>query len=246
MKKIAIIILVIVIALSYACDKEAKNLHTTINGTLLTNGTNDKIKISTELSLPIVKLYKKTDGIDIYPDGYEEVASVTVGKNADYSFDLDLSAGTYFIGFRNLDTSVYFSSPYAWNGDVDNTVSPGSSNNVNLYCLAKSWIRPRFINTNTDVNNVDVFDLSYGIGPDADDYVIDPNAALYFDKVIGKCDSLAPWIHKTWSGKYKYGLQKPGMIHLVKGKLTRNGVTKDVSIEYFAPPFDTSIVEIRY
>jgi hypothetical protein len=240
MKKIAIIILVIVIALSYACDKEAKNLHTTINGTLLTNGTNDKIKISTELSLPIVKLYKKTDGIDIYPDGYEEVASVTVGKNADYSFDLDLSAGTYFIGFRNLDTSVYFSSPYAWNGDVDNTVSPGSSNNVNLYCLAKSWIRPRFINTNTDVNNVDVFKYISGLSCD------NCGSAGLPPVFHGAIDTSLIWIGRTWSGKYKYGLQKPGMIHLVKGKLTRNGVTKDVSIEYFAPPFDTSIVEIRY
>ncbi len=238
MKKIAIVVLVLGIAFSYSCKKETKNLHTTINGTLLTNGTNDKIKISTELSLPMVKLYKKTDGIDIYPDGYEEVASVTVNKNANYSFDLNLSAGTYFIGFRNLDTSVYISSPYAWNRDVDNAVTPGTSNNVNLYCLAKSWVRPRFINTNPDVNNVDVFDIGYGIGG--------PEAGVILNNLIGQTDTIMPWIYKTWSGKYKYGLQKPSFTHKVKGKLTRNGVTTEVEIEYFAPPFDTSIVEIRY
>ena len=239
MKKIAIVVLVLGIAFSYSCKKETKNLHTTINGTLLTNGTNDKIKISTELSLPMVKLYKKTDGIDIYPDGYEEVASVTVNKNANYSFDLNLSAGTYFIGFRNLDTSVYISSPYAWNRDVDNAVTPGISNNVNLYCLAKSWVRPRFINTNPDPNNVDVFEYRGGIGS-----LVQHQMGPYLNGLVDSIFLLA--LDKTWSGKYKYGLQKPGMIHIVKGKLTRNGVTTEVEIEYFAPPFDTSIVEIRY
>ncbi len=240
MKKIAIVVLVLGIAFSYSCKKETKNLHTTINGTLLTNGTNDKIKISTELSLPMVKLYKKTDGIDIYPDGYEEVASVTVNKNANYSFDLNLSAGTYFIGFRNLDTSVYISSPYAWNRDVDNAVTPGTSNNVNLYCLAKSWVRPRFINTNPDPNNVDVFEYKGGLPCD------NCGSSGLPPIFQGSVDSTLYWVGKTWSGTYKYGLQKPGMIHIVKGKLTRNGVTTDVEIEYFAPPFDTSIVEIRY
>ena len=240
MKKIAIVILILVIAFSFSCKKETKNLHTTINGTLLTNGTNDKIKISTELSLPMVKLYKKTDGIDIYPDGYEEVASVTVDKNANYSFDLNLSAGTYFIGFRNLDTSVYISSPYAWNRDVDNAVTPGATNNVNLYCLAKSWVRPKFINTNPDPNNNDVF--KYVLGLPCDNCSSGGIPPIFY----GLTDSTLNWVGKTWSGTYKYGLQKPSYAHTVEGKLTRNGVTRDTSIIYTVPPFDTTVVEIRY
>ena len=252
MKKIAIIILVIVIALSYACDKDIEKVSTTIKGQLRINGTENPIKVSKELSKPEVGIYHVIDQVGYTSSGYQEVASAKVDDQGNFSITIDLEkGGDYFYGVGNLDTTIYFSgeSYHYWNGFYNyhyNRINAGENNTIYPYCLAKSWIRPRFINTNTDVNNVDVFDLSYGIGPDADDYVIDPNAALYFDKVIGKCDSLAPWIHKTWSGKYKYGLQKPGMIHLVKGKLTRNGVTKDVSIEYFAPPFDTSIVEIRY
>jgi len=97
-----------------------------------------------------------------------------------------------------------------------------------------------------DQNNNDIFDLSYGVGPDADDYVIDPVAALYFDKIVGSCDSLAPWIYKTWSGTYRNGIVNNDLAHKVNAKLTRNGVTEDVEIIYTVLPFDTSIVEIRY
>ena len=64
--------------------------------------------MSVELDRPQVKLYEQTDGVDIYPSGYKEIASVTVDNNAKYSFNLELNnQNTYFIGFRNLDTSIY-------------------------------------------------------------------------------------------------------------------------------------------
>ncbi len=253
MKKLAIVILVLGIALSYSCNKEGRMVQTTINGTLLTNGTNDKIKISAEIPHPTVKLYEQKDGPDIYANGYKEIASVTVDDNARYSFSMELNEqNTYFIGFRNLDTTIYISSPYSWSVHDEtkrfNYITPGTSNNINLYCLAKSWVRPRFINTNPDPNNVDVFDTyADGIGPNENSILLsDIYTVNSFFPLKGMVDTLAPWIHKTWSGKYKYGVQKPSYAHTLEGKLTRNGVTTEVEIEYFAPPFDTSIVEIRY
>ncbi len=244
MKKIAIVILVLGIALSYSCNKEGRMVQTTINGTLLTNGTNDKIKISAEIPHPTVKLYEQKDGPDIYANGYKEIASVTVDDNARYSFSMELNEqNTYFIGFRNLDTTIYISSPYSWSVHDEtkrfNYITPGTSNNINLYCLAKSWVRPRFINTNPDPNNVDVFEYRGGIGT-----LVQHQMGPYLH---GNTDStFSNMIYKTWSGTYKYGVQKPSYAHTLEGKLTRNGVTTEVEIEYFAPPFDTSIVEIRY
>lgn len=251
MKKITIILLALGIAFSYSCTKEGKMVQTDINGTLLTNGTSDKIKMSNEVNRPLVKLYEQTDGIDIYATGYKEIASVTVDENARYSFSMELNEqNTYFIGFRNLDTTIYISAPDSWSVHDKsyrfNYITTGTSNNLNLYCLAKSWVQPRFINTNPDPNNNDVFDLSYGVGPDADDYIIDPVATLYFNKIIGSCDSLAPWIYKTWGGSYKYGVQMPAAAHSVNAILTRNGITRDTSIIYSVPPFDTTVVIIRY
>jgi hypothetical protein len=44
-------------------------VRTTITGTLKTNGTNDKIKMSAEIDRPQVKLYEQTDGPGIYANG---------------------------------------------------------------------------------------------------------------------------------------------------------------------------------
>ncbi len=245
MKKIAIVILVLGIALSYSCKKEGKMVQTTINGTLLTNGTNDKIKISAEIPHPTVKLYEQKDGPDIYANGYKEIASVTVDDNARYSFSMELNEqNTYFIGFRNLDTTIYISSPDSWSVHDEtkrfNYITPGTSNNINLYCLAKSWVRPRFINTNPDPNNNDVF--QYIMGLSCDNCSSGGIPPIFH----GLTDSTLNWVGKTWSGTYKYGVQKPSYAHKVNGKLTRNGVTRDTSIIYTVPPFDTTVVEIRY
>ena len=62
----------------------------------------------------------------------------------------------------------------------------------------------------------------------------------------GVIDTTMDWIYKTWSGTYKYGIKRASMVHKVYGKLRRNGQTKDVEIIYNAPPFDTSVVVIRY
>ena len=245
MKMIAIIILVLGIALSYSCKKEGRMVKTTINGQLRTNGTNDKIKMSIEIDRPQVKLYEQKDGPDIYANGFKEIASVTVDENARYNFDIELNErNVYFIGFRNLDTTIYISSPDSWSVHDEtkrfNYITPGISNNVNLYCLAKSWVRPRFINTNPDPNNVDVFKYVFGLPCD------NCSSGGIPPVFYGLTDSTLNWVGKTWSGTYKYGVQKPSYAHTVEGKLTRNGVTTDVEIEYFAPPFDTSIVDIRY
>lgn len=250
MKKVAIVILVLAVAFSYSCAKEGKKVKTTISGTLLTNGTNDKIKMTVEIERPTVKLYEQKQ-YDAYD--YKEIASVVVDQNARYSFEMDLHEyNTYFIGFRNLDTTIYIPAPYSWSIHDElhrfNYITTGTSNDINLYCLAKSWARPRFINTNPDPNNNDVFDIKDdNIGPNQYSVLLaDINVVNQFLPLHGKVDSLAPWIHKTWSGTYKYGVQQPSFTHKVNGKLTRNGVTRDTSIIYTVPPFFTSVVEIRY
>ncbi len=245
MKKIAIVVLVLGIAFSYSCKKEGRMVQTTINGQLRTNGTNDKIIISAEIARPQVKLYEQKDGPDIYANGFKEIASVTVDKNARYSFDIKLNErNVYFIGFRNLDTTIYISSPDSWSVHDEtkrfNYITPGISNNVNLYCLAKSWVRPRFINTNPDPNNNDVFEYRGGLPCN------NCGSSGLPPIFHGPVDSTLYWVGKTWSGTYKYGVQKPSYAHTVEGILTRNGVTRDTSITYTVPPFDTTVVEIRY
>jgi hypothetical protein len=159
---------------------------------------------------------------------------------------------TYFVGYRGLDTTIYFPSPYSWAFHDEtkrfNYISVGTSNNINLPCLAKSWVRPRFINTNPDPDNNDVFDTQDdNIGPNQYSVLLaDINIVNQFLPLYGKVDSLAPWIHKTWSGTYKYGVQMPAAAHSVNAKLTRNGITRDTSIIFTVPPFDTTVVEIRY
>ena len=251
MKKIAILLIALTVAFSYSCKKEeGKEVKTSISGFLLTNGTSDKILMNNELDRPIVKLYEQQE-YDAYD--FKEIASVVVDENARYSFTLDLKKNnTYFIGFRNLDTTIYIPAPYSWSiPDKSyrfNYVTPGISNSINLYCLAKSWVRPRFINSNTDPNNNDVFDTKNdNIGPNQYSILLaDINTVYQFLPLRGNVDSLAPWIHKTWSGTYKYGVKQPALTHKVEGKLTRNGVTTDVDIVYNAPPFDTTVVDIYY
>ena len=120
-----------------------------------------------------------------------------------------------------------------------NYIKPGELNNINLYCLAKSWVRPRFINTNPDPNNVDVFEYRGGIGT-----LVQHEMGPYLH---GNTDSLfSNALFKTWSGTYKYGVHSPGWAHTVDARLTRNGVTRDTSIIYTVPPFDTTLVEIWY
>lgn len=249
MKKIAIVVLILAVAFSYSCKKEGKMVQTTITGTLLTNGTNDRIKISVEIDRPQVKLYEQTDGPGIYADGYKEIASVTVDKNARYSFDLELNErNVYFVGYRNLDTTIYFPSPYSWAFHDEtnrfNYILVGTSNNINLPCLAKSYVRPRFINTNPDPNNNDVFNVISGLPTNI--VYVDPNQPAGSLIFHGSIDSLLSSIHKTWSGTYRNGIVNNDMAHKVNGKLTRNGVTRDTSIIYTVPPFDTTVVEIRY
>ena len=243
MKKTSIFVILVTIALSWSCKKEVGKVHTTINGQLRTNGTEDVIKMPADLARPIVKLYHKTDGTDVYPDGYEEISSVTVDKDARYNFNIDLNMGdTYFIGFRNLYAKLYYQAPYDWNMDEDNKVFVGRDNTINLYCLAKSWIRPRFINSNSDANNQDVFEYRGGIGSLVS-HVMGPYLYGSVDTTFSNA------LFKTWSGTDHYGIPKGHngyYPHEVYGKLTRNGVTRDTSIIYTVPAYDTSVVIIRY
>lgn len=232
MKKTAIVLFVLVTAFSYSCKKEGREVSTTIYGQLLTNGTSDKIKMSIELERPKVVLYEETDGIDIYPSGFKEIASTTVDEYAIYRFNIDLHENnTYFIGFHNVDESMYLDvRPDQWHGvNTFNHITAGISNNMDLHVLAISWVRHRLINSNPNPNNNDVFDCP-----------------MWGTSLQGPTDSIMPWVDKTWSGTYKYNIQSQGLAHIVKAKLTRNGITRDTSIIYSVPPFDTTVVEIRY
>jgi hypothetical protein len=256
MKKIAIIILVLGIAFSYSCKKEeGKEVSTTIMGQLRTNGTQDPIKVSVEIDNPIVTIYHEIDQVGYTSTGFEKVSSTTVDDDGNFSITLDLnSKGEYFWGVSNIDETVYYSEepPSTWWGWFYNTgnnkITPGSTNNPTIYISALSYVRPRFINTNTDPNNNDVFDIKDdNIGPNQYSVLLaDINIVNQFLPLHGKVDSLAPWIHKTWSGAYRNGVVDNDVIHKVNGKLTRNGVTRDTSIIFIVPPFDTTVVEIRY
>jgi len=118
-------------------------------------------------------------------------------------------------------------------------VTAGTTNNIKLYVLAHSWVRPRFINSNSDANNQDVFEYRGGIGSLVS-HVMGPYLYGSVDTTFSNA------LFKTWSGTYKYGIKRASMVHKVHGKLRRNGQTKDVEIIYNAPPFDTSVVVIRY
>jgi len=245
MKKIAIVILVLGIALSYSCKKEEKRVSTTITGTLIVNGTNDPIKISKELKKPQVVLYYRHGNGVLYGGGpqWDEVARTSADENAKFSFQLDLiSGGEYFLVFADCDPDLYVETINGYNTTYF-PVTPGQSNSIKLYVLAYSWVRPRFINTNPDVNNVDVFRYVSGLPPIV---YIDPNIPQGSLVFTGLVDTTLGSIHKTWSGTYRNGVVNTDLAHKVNGKLTRNGVTRDTSIIYTVPPFDTTVVEIRY
>ena len=247
MKNIAIVILVLGIALSYSCKKN-KKVQTTISGTLITNGTNDPIILSTELEKPRVVLLHQYGGGLGSGSSMDEIASTRVDGNSRFSFDIDLyKDDNYYLGYYDVDDSKYVNLDSWYNLDYF-PITPGTDNTgVKVSVLAHSWIRPRFINTNPDPNNNDVFDTKNdNIGPNQYSVLLaDINSVYQFMPLKGKVDSLAPWIHKTWSGQTQFGGANQ-LNHEVHAKLTRNGVTIDTIIPYNAPPFDTSIVEIRY
>lgn len=238
MKKIAIILFVLGIALNYSCEKNEK-VQTTISGTLMTNGTNDPVQLSTELSNPEVIVFHtsfSSGGLLTGETVANEVERTTVDNNAQFSFSIELYENDeYFIGFTGMDKSKYYDHHEEWRGEENYyPIIPGKNNTVNPKPLAISWVRPRFINANPDPNNNDVFDYGGGIGG--------PGSGIIINNFQGNYDSIMPWVYETWSGQTGFNNLK----HQIEGKLTRNGVTIDTVIPYFVPPFDTTVVEIKY
>ncbi len=236
MKKTAIVLFVLVIAFSYSCKKEGKEVSTTISGQIRTNGTEDPIRLNNELDNPVIDIYHVIDQVGYTSSGYERIASTSVDDKGHFLITLDLnSEGDYFWGVSKIDETTYNSSntPSLWwdifYSTYHNRITPGETNNKIIYMGATSWVQHRLINSNPDPNNSDVFDCpTWGI-------------SLY-----GSIDSIMPWVHKTWSGTYSYAINDNNQAHQVKAKLTRNGITRDTSIIYTVPPFDTTVVEIRY
>jgi hypothetical protein len=245
MKKLAIIIIVLGVAFSYSCDKNGRKVQTSISGTMITNGTNDPIRLSVELPNPRVVVFHASGGGFISGGSWDEIASVMVDNNANFYFDLDLyEDDDYYLGFYDVDGSKYVDL-YSWYYVDFYPISPGNNNNgVKLHVLAHSWITPRFINTNPDPNNNDVFKVISGLPIDI--AIIDTNHIAGTNlQFVGAVDTLIGSLFRTWSGQTQYGGAN-SMNHEVHGKLTRNGVTTDVIIPYNVPPFDTTVVEIRY
>ena len=245
MKKTLVISLLLAMALAWSCKKdEDKKVATTINGTLIVNGTNDAIKISKELKKPQVLLYHRHGAGVLYGGGpqWDEVARTKVDMSAKFSMELDLIQGDeYFLVFEDCDPDLYIETINGYNTTYF-PVTAGQTNNVKLYVLAYSWVRPRFINTNPDVNNVDVFEYRGGIGSLVQ-HVMGPYLHGSVDTTFSSS------LFKTWSGTNQYGIPKGHKgysPHGVHGKLTRNGVTRDTAIIYTVPPYDTSVVIIRY
>jgi len=248
MKKIAICIIVLGIAFSYSCKKDGKEVSTTISGQLRTNGTEDIIKISTELSLPKIDVYRafSSGGGDPLTGSadFEIISSTPINSDGSYSITLDLNTNDeYFIGFSNIDQSVYLPNDYSfysYDKNAFNHIDIGGSNNIILYCSAISCIQPRFINTNPDPSNNDVFEYRGGLPCD------NCESSGLPPVFHGFTDSTLYWVGMTWSGTYREGAVDYNAAHKVEGKLTRNGVTIDTSIIYIVPPLDTTVVEIRY
>ena len=246
MKKIALFIIFIALALSYSCKKEDKTVSTSIQGTLIVNGTNDPIKISKELKKPTILLYHRYGGTFMGGPAWDEVARTKADDNANFSFNEDLISGDeYFLVYTDCNPDLYHGNINSYNITYFPVIS-GQSNTIKLYVLAYSWVRPRFINSNPDPDNLDVFKVVSGLPPIV---YIDPNipsGSLIFH---GAIDTTLGSIHKTWSGTNHYGIPKGHngyYPHEVYGRLTRNGVTRDTSIIYTVPAYDTSVVIIRY
>ena len=244
MKKIAILILVLGIALSYSCKKD-KIVSTTISGQVRTNGSQDIIRMNTELDQPVLNIYLVGGSSGIGTgSSHEKVASVEIDKNGNFYTSLDLIEGdVYFYGLTGLDPTYYTNgtenSFYTFYLNFkSNVITTGADNNLIIYKSATGFVRPRFVNTNPDPNNNDVFVSTGGVGGGG---VIYSHPVFY-----GQTDTIMPWVYKTWSGDKIFGTTGLSNAHYVKGKLTRNGVTIDTNIFYSVPPFDTTIVEIRY
>jgi len=227
---------------SYSCQKEGKEIITTINGQLRTNGTENVIKDINGLQKPRVTIYHRLDIKSSYEVGFEEVAHTTINEYGDFSITIDLrSQGDYFIGISELNKSLYFEylaiewRKYCIDDNSIEKISVGGDNNYIIYIDPISYVKPRFINTNPDTNNLDVFKCFNGFSCDTCSYN-DLRPIFY-----GHIDSTLTWIGKTWGGTESYkGL------HKMDAQLTRNNITKDTSIFFSVLPFDTTIIEIRY
>ena len=254
MKKIAIVVLMLGITFSYSCKKD-KIVSTTIRGQVRTNGSQDIIRMNSELNQPVLNIYHVGGSSGIGTgSSHEKVASAEIDKNGNFYTSLDLiEDDVYFYGLTELDPTYYTNgtenSFYTFYLNFkSNIITAGADNNMIIYKSATGFVRPRFINTNPDPNNQDVFDLiNDNIGPNQYSILLENIYIINeFLPLKGKSDTLAPWIHKTWSGEKIFGTTGLSNTHHVKGKLTRNGVTIDTIIPYFVPPFDTTVVEIRY
>ncbi len=138
--------------------------------------------------------------------------------------------------YTNPTENSYYTDYLNFNSNV---IIAGDDNNLIIYKSATAWVRPRFINTNPDPNNQDIFEYRGGIGT-----LVQHQFGPYLHGKIDTTFLLS--IYETYSGEKIFGTSGLSNAHIVEGKLTRNGITKDTIIPYNAPPFDTTIVEIRY
>ena len=248
---IIIIAIIIAIGLSFGCNKEGKMVETTISGQLRTNGTQDVIKMSTELDKPTIDVYHvywsgTTGALGGGGNTYEIIATIPVTSDGKYSVTLDLNDNDdYYVGFSNIDENIYIQRYYSFYGSNDvnrhDHINIGGYNDIILYVGATSWVIPRFVNSNPDTNNIDTFEYSYGLNCN------NCSSGGLPPVFTGNTDSIMNWVGTTSSGTYYNGYATDiNKAHHVVGKLTRNGITEDVKIIYNVPPFDTSIVVIEY
>ncbi|OIP00043.1 MAG: hypothetical protein AUJ98_09265 [Bacteroidetes bacterium CG2_30_33_31] len=263
MKKIAIYIVILGMALSYSCKKEENKLVNTIfKGQLVVNGTDEPIEISNEIPRPKVAIYSDIEDIDNDiviggANGTELIASVEVDKEGKFYMEVELYENDeYLYGALNIDKTVYeygaiaISENGGWGSALgeEQKIIPGEVNIRNIVVNTTGWYYKRFINSNINFNNQDVFKVISG---STNSYVITDSSFLYNSYVFnGSTDSIIQGVlYKTWGGTYRFGFDCNDWSvnrHYVSGKLTRDGVTRDTIIYYSVLPFDTTIVEIRY
>ena len=252
-------LLIIFLLLTFGCTKSKfKGPDTIFSGRVITNGTNDALRKSSGHSNPNVDIYRVND-ISMQS---ERIASQVTDNNGNFSITISLfdeipkSYRSYyedgylhfFFAVSNTDDKYYrynhWESRY-FNFDK-NILTPGKDRNEIIRVDAKSFIRFRLIDTNSTADsNQDALKVEVGCLYPTNWM---PNQ-FGTDNFYGKVDTLLSSvpIKKTWSGQTQYathGLGEYG--HYLRAQLTRHGIIKHVDLYYTAPPFDSSIVTIRY
>lgn len=237
-----ILAFLLALSLHFSCSKSDLEETTVFKGRVFTNGTED-IVISNNGRMPRVVIYK----FNKLSSWEHEIASGSVNSNGafeihtvldDHLDDLDRSSNDmgklfFYFGISDLDRDLYY--PFPGKGRFSNSkmnqIHPGQTRTMNIYADGIGEIVFRFINTNSLSCSTDSLIIQTG----------------RFARINGCVDSTFTDTLQRFGGHRQFLTNGIGpTAHFVRGKLTRDNVTRDVRYPYTVVPFATSIVEIEY